>query len=379
MRMKCQTIKLCNKNKLHKIWKNWIKISIDAYNLSLDKLNEDKNIKKYDLRNYIIESLDNKIKEYNVPNATIQYACFDAIQAFKQGNKTEKRDYKKQTSFSIGIDGRNIRDGYIYKTNTGREIKKNTNDKKHYKDIMEYISMKRLKNVSTKQYCRLVMKKHINEFYLTCPTKIIQNCKHEREVISLDPGVRTFMTFYDGESYGEIGKNIHIRLKRLNKEKDKLDSKISGEKKYYRKTKLKKARARIYKKIGNIVKDLHYKTINFLSRYKLVILPEFKVKEMLPDLNKYVRRSLLDLSHFKFKLRLAEKTSETGTKLLISNEAYTSKTCTSCGKLNYELGNSKTFNCPSCNLKIDRDVNGARNIMLRVLKKEHILLRENMC
>lgn len=306
-----------------------------------------------------------------MPNTTIEYACFDAIQAFKQGKQTQKRDYNKQTSFSIGIDGRSIKNGYIYKTNTGREIKKVIDNKKHYREILKNLSMKRLTNIKTNNVCRIVMKKHTNEFYLVSPVAITKNEKHEREVISLDPGVRTFMTFYDGESYGEIGKNIHIRLKRLNKEKDKLDSKISEEKRYYRKTKLKKARAKIYKKIGNIVKDLHYKTINFLSKYKIVILPEFKVKEMLPGLNKYVRRSLLDLSHFKFKLRMAEKTSETGTKLLICNEAYTSKTCTSCGELNYELGNSKTFNCPSCNLKIDRDVNGARNIMLRVLNRAH--------
>lgn len=334
----------------------------------MDTIANNKTISKYDLRNEVKQKLKNIIEESNIPNTSIEYACFEAHQASKQGNKTEKRNYKKQTSFSISIDGRNIRDGYIYKTNTNKEIKK-IYETKHHAEIMSYICMNRIKNINTNRICKLIMKKHTNEFYLASPIKIVENNKYEREWISLDPGVRTFMTFYDGESYGEIGKNIHIRLKRLNKEKDQLDSKISGEKKYYRKTKLKKARAKIYKKIGNIVKDLHYKTINFLSKYKLVVLPKFKVKEMLPGLNKYVRRSLLDLSHYKFKLRLAEKTSEIGTKLLISNEAYTSKTCTSCGKLNYELGNSKTFNCPSCNLQIDRDVNGARNIMLRVLSR----------
>jgi putative transposase len=176
------------------------------------------------------------------------------------------------------------------------------------------------------------------------------------------------MTFYDGESCGEIGKDKHKQIKRLNKEKDRLDAKISQEKKYYKKCKLKRARGKIYKRINNIVKDLHCKTINFLSNYKVILLPEFKVKRMLPGLNKYVRRSMLDLAHYKFKLRLAQKASETSSKIIICNEAYTSKTCTGCGDINDSLGKKKTFTCPSCDLCIDRDINGARNIMLRVLR-----------
>jgi len=33
-----------------------------------------------------------------------------------------------------------------------------------------------------------------------------------------------------------------------------------------------------------------------------------------------------------------------------------------------KLGDSKVFNCGNCHLSIDRDINGARNIMLRVLR-----------
>jgi putative transposase len=190
----------------------------------------------------------------------------------------------------------------------------------------------------------------------------------DRQVISLDPGVRSFLTFYDGESYGEIGKNISIKLKRLSKSMDKLDKKIDEEKRFYKKCRLKRAKSQIQEKKKNIVDDLHKKTCNFLKHYRYVLLPVFKVKGMIKSLPKAVKRSMLDLSHFKFKMRLIQKTSETGSKILICNEIMTSKTCTKCGKINGELGKSKIFTCPSCKISIDRDFNGARNILLRALR-----------
>ena len=55
-------------------------------------------------------------------------------------------------------------------------------------------------------------------------------------------------------------------------------------------------------------------------------------------------------------------------KILIITEEYTSKTCGNCGVLDNNLGCKNTFNCKSCNVAIDRDTNGARNILLKYLK-----------
>ena len=46
-------------------------------------------------------------------------------------------------------------------------------------------------------------------------------------------------------------------------------------------------------------------------------------------------------------------------------EAYTSKTCSECGYLRYNLGGSKVFRCDECASVMDRDVNGAKNIFLK--------------
>jgi len=47
------------------------------------------------------------------------------------------------------------------------------------------------------------------------------------------------------------------------------------------------------------------------------------------------------------------------------SEAYTSKTCSYCGKM-HKIGSKKRMKC-SCGADIDRDLNGARGIFLRAL------------
>ena len=295
-----------------------------------------------------------------MPNTALDYAVFDAFQASKAGNAKPRL-----SNSAIAIDGRCIKKGYIYYTNTRNLMRKQY--KNHLPDILKKIHIKKLETVRTSKVCRLFYKEGIDRFYIAIPEQAPSPKTPTREIIALDPGVRSFQTFYDGESVGEIGKDLYLKVRRLQHQTDKLQQKLSSCT-YYQKSKLRKAKSKLEERIKNIVGDCHKKACNFLSKYKVVLLPEFKVKKMIGGLPKKVRRSLLALAHFKFKLRLAQKASETGMRLIICNEAYTSKTCTNCGVLNDKLGGSKVFNCGNCHLSIDRDINGARNIMLRVLR-----------
>jgi len=69
-------------------------------------------------------------------------------------------------------------------------------------------------------------------------------------------------------------------------------------------------------------------------------------------------------------LRLLFKQQEyPWSKVIIIDEAYTSKTCTNCGRINWKLGGNKVFKCNNkkCNIVLDRDIVGARNIIIRYL------------
>jgi putative transposase len=76
--------------------------------------------------------------------------------------------------------------------------------------------------------------------------------------------------------------------------------------------------------------------------------------------------SLTNLKHFTFRQRLIEKIKLVkDTQLYLVTEEYTSKTCTNCGSVKWNLGCNKIYKCNKCKLIIDRDVNGARNIFIK--------------
>ena len=101
------------------------------------------------------------------------------------------------------------------------------------------------------------------------------------------------------------------------------------------------------------------------TNYSEIYLPKFESQKLTKNLNKTSNFNLLNLQHYRFKERLRFQCFEQGSKLVDCTEEYTSKTCTQCGELNDTLGCSEQFRCPKCNLSIDRDVNGARNIYLK--------------
>ena len=85
-------------------------------------------------------------------------------------------------------------------------------------------------------------------------------------------------------------------------------------------------------------------------------------------------RQMLTWSHYRFQQRLVNKTREyRNSQVIICDEAYTSKTCGCCGQLHEKLGGSKTFRCPHCGVVMDRDMNGARNILLRYLTLNRVV------
>jgi len=90
------------------------------------------------------------------------------------------------------------------------------------------------------------------------------------------------------------------------------------------------------------------------------------VKSYKRKINKTTVRGLLCLSHYKFRERLKQLAKRTGNNVIEVSEAYTSKTCGSCGHMDENLGGKKTFEC-SCGYKCDRDIHGARNIYIRAI------------
>ena len=194
-----------------------------------------------------------------------------------------------------------------------------------------------------------------------------------KNIVALDPGVRTFQTMFSQKSIGEFGFDTSKTLIKLYRREDKLKSIITKEKlTSWKKYKLKKRCALLRTKIKHIVSDLHWKTADYLTKkFQVILLPIFNSKNMSNKnqrkLSKTSTRLLLGLSHYSFQQKLLYKANMRGRQVILCKEHYTSKCCGNCGKLNENLGSKKIFKCVKCNLTMDRDIHAARNILIRAL------------
>ncbi len=125
-----------------------------------------------------------------------------------------------------------------------------------------------------------------------------------------------------------------------------------------------------------MVKELHWKCANYLVKnYDTILLPDFRVSKMVQGkkLGVMTKRLLTMFSFYAFKQKLLFKCEQYNKKLIIVNECYTSCTCGKCGEINKNLKSSETFRCSNCELEIDRDAAGSRNILLK-----HLRLKETV-
>ena len=232
---------------------------------------------------------------------------------------------------------------------------------------------KKLKNKRKKKFtinhdCSIT--KIHKKYFILIPIKETHKYKKAKyDTISLDPGVRTFQTCYSPNGFvGDINtdtsktENYYERLNNINMEKEKGKTKINI------KNKLTSLRTKMKNKISNF----HWNSIKFLvENFNNIVIPKFGVKNMVlkkdRKLHKSTVKDMLKLSHSKFLEKLKFKCEEYQRNLIICSEEYTSKTCGKCGLINKKLGSSKRFECDKCKIKIDRDINGARNILLKNL------------
>ena len=202
-------------------------------------------------------------------------------------------------------------------------------------------------------------------YYLSLVNLNSSRCQlGKKDFVAIDPGIRTFATTIDSEGIiKEYGKNWYYDMK---KDFDDLDyAKHRKDKCYaktYKKAKLTLLVRRKHSKIVNKIKDMHNKiTKSLLDDYKVIYAPKLNSKSILRDGCKEQNRRTLSVSQCKFHDYLSFKG---GNRVIKSDEYLTTKTCCRC--LNtYKVGDSKIFNCESCNMISDRDVNAAVNILFK--------------
>jgi IS605 OrfB family transposase len=211
--------------------------------------------------------------------------------------------------------------------------------------------------------CTLVYNSLNNRFTLHVP---IETKKDEIEqkynAIGLDPGIRTFLTGYSESNVLKICNNLQLTIK------DKLETIDKINKTTITNKKKKKAVNKRYVNIDNLVNDLHWKTINYLTNnYHTILIGNLSTKGIVSKQNKLntiTKRIALMMRLFEFRERLKYKCYIKGCDYSLIKENYTTKMCSYCGSIDDKIGANKVYNCKECKNKLGRDVNASRNIFM---------------
>ena len=182
-----------------------------------------------------------------------------------------------------------------------------------------------------------------------------------KALCSLDPGIRTFQTGYDTDSSFKIEDDLGQRIRGYARRLNRMNCRDAWYKKLSR---------RLHDRIRHIVDDVHYKACNWLcNSYNTIIIGNMSTVSIAKSrrLPRGQNQLMYLMSHYQFRQRLKHKSEICGCIFVEQDESYTSKTCGACGELNHKLGGNKTFACDKCRFTIDRDVNGARNIMMKAM------------
>ncbi|MCK9607826.1 MAG: zinc ribbon domain-containing protein [Methylomonas sp.] len=218
--------------------------------------------------------------------------------------------------------------------------------------------------------CRVLFNRIYNNFTLLVPESITaEKTKADCSIIALDPGLRTFMTGVSEKgsvaicgkklAYDKIGK----QLKRIDNAKKVCESK----------KKQQRIERRCHRKIEGMITELHWKTAKYLTEnYETILIGDLSAKGISSNniqggISDKSKRIAYALSFFKFRERLAFKCQQYSRNFTVVDEHFTSKLCSHCGECKSNLGGDEVYNCANCHSSIGRDVNGARNILLRCM------------
>ena len=122
--------------------------------------------------------------------------------------------------------------------------------------------------------------------------------------------------------------------------------------------------ARAHRKVRASRTDfLHRASARLVRGHDVIVIEDLAVKNMVR--NPSLAKAISDCGWGTFRQMLEYKTARAGRHLIVIGRWYpSSKTCSVCGHLLAELSlNTRTWQCPSCRTRHDRDINAAQNIL----------------
>ena len=144
------------------------------------------------------------------------------------------------------------------------------------------------------------------------PVEFKSEKSNSKSIIALDPGVRSFLTGFDGEKFINIGNRDITRIFRLGQHIDKLiraKTTLKGRKNKYKIHRISQKINRLLIRIKNLIDEVHKKVAKCLTtEYRVIFIPTFELSQMVAKsgkkkrkLNSKTVRQMLHWAHYRFK------------------------------------------------------------------------------
>jgi len=176
----------------------------------------------------------------------------------------------------------------------------------------------------------------------------------------VDLGVKDFAVTSDGERIANP-RHLERKARNLARYQRRLARCRKGS---ANRSKAKVKVARAHRKVRNARRDfLHRASIRLVRENDLIVVEDLAVMNMLK--NRKLARAISDCGWGEFRRQLEYKCKRYGRRLVVIDRWYpSSKTCSACGHLLAALSlGTRTWQCPSCGTRHDRDINAATNIL----------------
>ena len=284
-------------------------------------------------------------------------------------NMAFKSFFKKQNAFPKFKSKRN---NQSYTTNNQGSVKFSTNDRYISIPKCSRIRIKKHRNFSGVIKSATISKTTDDKYYISLLVETeIKPLEKNDNSIGLDLGVKDIVITSNGLKY-KNHKYLAKSEKKLAREQRKLSHMVKGSS---NRNKQRIKIARIYKHINNQRNDyLHKLSKHIIDENQIICVEDLKVMNMTKD-NDY-NKSLLDSSMSRLLTMLTYKASwYRRTIVKIPSDYPSSQLCSSCGYKNSITKNLsvRTWTCPHCQSKHDRDINASINILrkgIEILSKD---------
>ena len=242
------------------------------------------------------------------------------------------------------------------------------------------IKLPKLKKVKAKihrSFCgkikqAMVSKTATNQYYvsLVVETNDILPLEKTNQNVGIDLGLVDFVVLSTGEKIPNQGF-FEKQLKKIEQVQKELSRKTIGSSNF---TKVKRKIAKIHEKIAHQRKDYIHKITDYLVKaYDTICMEDLAVSEMKETDSAKRNLRVSDVGWYELKRELEYKCKWYGKRLSVIDRYYpSSQICARCGhREGKKEERIRSWICPRCQTKLDRDINASRNILkegLRILK-----------